>query len=393
MRYQRNKRQYSVINIFCPERKMWSMAVFFIAASTLFGCNAAKKNTGAISPDTATVLQLNPGPDNPRNSEGDFITLKNGNILFVYTYFSGDNGDDHGHAYLVSRSSSDQGKTWSKEDKLVVKQEGDMNVMSVSLLRLQNGKIALFYLKKNSMADCIPLMRISDDEAKTWSEPTTCITDRVGYFVLNNNRVIQLKNGRLVMAVALHKVPTDKTWSNSGKLYSYYSDDNGRTWTNSAEVPNPEKIVTQEPGLVELKNGNLLMYIRAGAGVQCLSYSSDKGATWSTIEKSTLVSPLSPATIARVPGTGDLLVVWNNNGLTKYRTPLNIAISKDEGKTWGNIKTLEDDKSRGYCYTAIHFTSKHVLLGYCAGSQASGSGAGILSQTDIKRLSLDWIYK
>ena len=30
-----------------------------------------------------------------------------------------------------------------------------MNVMSVSLLRLQNGDIALFYLQKNSTDNCI----------------------------------------------------------------------------------------------------------------------------------------------------------------------------------------------------------------------------------------------
>ena len=44
-----------------------------------------------------------------------------------------------------------------------------MNVMSVSLLRLRNGDIALFYLRKNSAK-----MHSNDanmkDETKTWSE-------------------------------------------------------------------------------------------------------------------------------------------------------------------------------------------------------------------------------
>ena len=76
---------------------------------------------------------------------------------------------------------------------VVVENEGGMNVMSVSLLRLQNGEIALFYLRKNSTEDCIPMMRISKDEARTWSDPIPCITDRKGYFVLNNDRVVQLR--------------------------------------------------------------------------------------------------------------------------------------------------------------------------------------------------------
>jgi len=36
-----------------------------------------------------SVLDLDPGPDNPRNSEGAFVTLKSGRILFVYTRFYG----------------------------------------------------------------------------------------------------------------------------------------------------------------------------------------------------------------------------------------------------------------------------------------------------------------
>lgn len=36
-----------------------------------------------------TVLQLNPGENNPRNSEGDFVRLKDGRIMFIYTHFTG----------------------------------------------------------------------------------------------------------------------------------------------------------------------------------------------------------------------------------------------------------------------------------------------------------------
>ena len=143
-------------------------------------------------PNSGIALNLNPGPDNPRNSEGDFITLKNGHILYIYSRYTGGSTSDHAPAYLASRLSKDGGKTWTQQDEIVVEREGDMNVMSVTLLRLKNGKIALFYLKKNSETDCIPMLRISTDEAKTWSKPVPCITDKQGYFVLNNNRVIHL---------------------------------------------------------------------------------------------------------------------------------------------------------------------------------------------------------
>ena len=310
------------------------------------------------------VLHLPAGNDNPRNSEGDFITLKDGRILFVYSHYTGTSPDDHAHAYLAGRYSSDKGKTWTDEDIKMVEQEGIMNVMSVSLLRLQDGAIALFYLRKNSDSDCIPLLRISNDETRTWSDPVVCINDKEGYFVLNNNRVIQLKDGRLVFAVSMHKSPGDTLFSNIGRIWSYYSDDNGLSWNPSIEIANPESVVTQEPGLIELKNGDILMYLRTMSGVQYFSYSDDRGETWSPVEKSNIKSPCSPASITRVPSKGDLLLVWNDNGTDQKRTPFNIAYSKDDGKTWINRQVIEANPEGSFCYPAVHYTGKEILISY-----------------------------
>lgn len=369
--------------------------VWCILCLSFMTLSCQNKRESIVDLENDKVLRLPPGPDNPRNSEGDFIMLNDDRLLFVYSRYTGESTSDHSPAFLAGRFSSDNGRTWTDEDEVILENEGGMNVMSVSLLRLKNGHIALFYLTKNSMTDCIPTLRISKDEAETWSEPVACITDKQGYFVLNNNRVIQLADGRLMFAVALHRTP-DGEWSKQGKLYAYFSDDGGQTWTSSVEVPNENAVVTQEPGLVELEGGKILMYIRASGGSQHMSYSSDRGETWSPVEASNIPSPLSPATIARVPETGDLLLVWNNNDGTREeikdkRTPLTIAVSKDEGKTWTHVKDIETDQDGWYCYTAVHFTNdNHVLLSYCAGSVLQKTQ---LSVTDIRRMSLDWVYQ
>lgn len=361
------------------------VTVAFLIFSVATGCQNKSDRDSEVVSAPEDVLKLTSGENNPRNSEGDFITLKDGRILYIYSHYTGTSTSDHASAFLAGRYSSDNGKTWTTDDVKIVDQEGKMNVMSVSLLRMQNGNIALFYLRKNSTFDCIPMMRVSEDEAKTWSEPRPCITDREGYFVLNNNRVIQLKNGRLMFAVALHQSPGDTVFARQGRLWSYYSDDNGTTWTASTEVPNPEEIITQEPGLVELDNGQILMYSRTMSNLQYFSYSEDKGETWSAVEPGNLKSPCSPASIARIPSTGDLLVVWNDNGADQKRTPLNIAISQDEGKTWINNKILENDPEGSYCYTAIHFMENDdVLLGYF-----NWATTGVT----IKKIDLDWVYQ
>jgi sialidase-1 len=363
--------------------------IFFFTAFIIVSCQRTQQSADGktVRKEKKVVHKLNPGDNNPRNSEGDFVELSDGRILFVYSRYTGNSSSDHAPAYLAGRYSTDRGNTWS-DDHIVLEREGDMNIMSVSLLRLHNGEIALFYLKKNSTSDCIPLMRISKDEAKTWSEPIAPIKDKKGYFVLNNDRVIQLENGRVLFSVAMHKTP-DSKWSGTGRLWSYYSDDNGRTWQSSIEVPNPENIMLQEPGVVELRDGPIMMYIRTDEGLQYQSFSKDEGESWSPAEPANIPSPRSPASIERIPSTGDLLLVWNNNGITQKRTPFNSAISKDEGQTWTNVRTIEDDPDGWYCYTAIHFIEDKVLLGHCAGNRPKGTG---LSVTNITSLDLKWIY-
>jgi len=353
-------------------------------------------------PDEAphTALTLAPSKENPRNSEGDFVRLKDGRMMFVYTKFSG-GASDHAAASLVARYSNDEGKTWTQEDVEIVGNEGDWNVMSVSLLRLQTGEIALFYVRKNSLSDCRPLMRISTDEGQTWSEPTLCIADDdIGYFVLNNDRAVQLASGRLVIPVALHNRPGDSKPDWQEHIMCYLSDDVGKTWRRSETVmiatdESGKRLTAQEPGVVELDDNRLMMFVRSDVGSQLLSFSEDAGVTWSAMKPSNIISPVSPATIERIPKTGDLLMVWNNHEnidpiYQGKRTPLNIALSYDEGKTWHNVKTLADDPNGWYCYTAMDFVGDFVLLGHCAGDSRGNKG---LNTSKITRFRLNWLYK
>ena len=103
-------------------------------------------------------------------------------------------------------------------------------------------------------------------------------------------------------------------------------------------------------------------------------------------------SPTSPASIKRLPGSNDLLAVWNDHGgqfpmVKGRRTPLVAAISADGGKTWPRRKLLEGDADGWYCYTAIHFVEGAVLLAYCAGD----SHIGGLNRLRIRRIGLDWL--
>jgi Neuraminidase (sialidase) len=352
--------------------------------------------------DGATIIPLlPPGPGNPRNTEGSFVTLRDGRILFAYTRFTGGTGD-HDAASIVGRYSSDGGRTWTGDDVPMVAGEGAMNVMSVSLLRLQDGRIALFYLRKNSVTDCLPCMRYSRDEAKTWSDPAVCVPAE-GYYVLNNDRAVQLRSGRIVLPVAYHHPPAAGQFGSRGVAMAFLSDDGGTTWRSSRtrlHSASPDRAGFQEPGVIELKDGRVMMFIRTQLGSQYLSFSDDGGDTWTEARASDILSPLSPASIERIPSTGDLLMVWNDHSGVEEsfrsnatrggkRTPLTVAISRDDGRSWIRKRNLLDDPDGWYCYIAIHFDGPRVLLGFVAG----GSGLPPLSRTSIAVIDVKRLYR
>ncbi len=335
----------------------------------------------------SVVLELPPSEDNPRNSEGDFIRLESGDILYVYTHYYGTSGDDHASAKLVSRISHNGGLTWSTKDELVLENEGRLNIMSVSLLRLRDNSIALFYLVKENAGDCRPYLRYSYDEGQTWTQRVQILPE-ASYNVVNNSRVVLLQEGRIIIPVARHAYRGGDVYNYESKatVFCLISDDGGRRWMQSEDVPNANNIMYQEPGVVELADGRLLMTIRNASGKQYYSYSSDRGATWSESFPSPLISPASPASIKREPNSDRLIAVWNES--PDKRNPITIGVLSPDGREILAKRTLDkgvDGEERGFCYPALFFVDQQTLLvGYCCGKGYWG-----LNASRISKLRLD----
>jgi len=69
-------------------------------------------------------------------------------------------------------------------------------------LRLHDGRITVFYLRKNSDEDCIPFCAIPPTKPKLRPSRFAPFPEN-GYFVLNDHRVTLLRGGRLLTPVAL----------------------------------------------------------------------------------------------------------------------------------------------------------------------------------------------
>ena len=365
---------------------------FALLALLVAGSIAARADAALPAP-----FDLDPTPLHPRSTEGSFATLTSGRIIFCYSQFTGGAADNSPSA-IAEIDSDDRGVTWSAP-RVVVPTGRYLNVMSASLLRLASGKLARFYVvKKSKWLDCHPVMTVSTDEGASWSEPKL-VTDAPGYFVLNNDRVIQTATGRLIVPLGYHRSRSNQddttAWDGHAITLWCYSDDEGATWKESSTwwgLPVPSGSGLQEPGLVQLADGSLFSWTRTDVGTAYSFRSQDNGLTWSPPEPTELKSPNSPASIKRLPHSSTLMVVYNDHSgrfpfPPKRRAPLVVAFSTDGAKTWKKHQVLESDLGGWYCYTAIHYTDDAVLLAYCAGDDKIGH----LSRLRIRRVPLAWL--
>lgn len=346
------------------------------------------------SPDPHEVISRNVFPatkSNPRYSEGSIIELADGSLLYAVTEFVG-SGSDFAKARIIAKRSTDGGRTWGKP-RVLQKNVGGKNVMSVTLRRLtgsqaKNSPIGIFYLIKNSFSDLRVYLRISTDEAKSFGEPIR-VTSTPGYHVLNNDRVTRLSSGRLLVPVAstpdVRKVNHFKSWC-------MISDDAGKTWrTGKGKVDLPKR-GAMEPEVIELPDGRVLMILRSQLGYIAASYSKDGGDTWSKPVDWGVKAPEAPATLRRIPATGDLLLVWNNTFAKGKdhggkRTPLTAAISSDNGKTWKHTRNLESRTDNTYAYTSLTFVGPRAVLSYYVRDEKTGR-----ISSRFRSVPVGWFY-
>jgi sialidase-1 len=356
--------------------KTWTwMAMLIVAALDSSG--------GLLVAESVETMLAPATVENPHNSEGDVIALRDGALLAAWSEFTGGARDDS-RARIAAARSADGGRTWGPRFTLQ-ENVGAQNVMSVSLLRSRSGEILFFYGVKNSPRELYFMVRRSRDEAQTWSEPVRVIADP-GYYVMNNARVVQLGSGRILCPVSF----TEEVWTRKEQFRTvmYYSDDDGRTWRRGRGVVACPQRGAMEPGLLELRDGRLLQIIRTQMGEIWHSHSSDGGDTWTEARPWTMRAPEAPSTLVRLPGSGELLLIYNpvvklGTDHSGPRTPLVAALSRDEGKTWSRPKEIELDRSATYAYTSVTFHGESALLTYYVSRDKRLS-------LKFKSLALEW---
>ncbi len=365
-----------------------------------------------------SVLSGVEAKDRSRSGEGSIVRLNNGDHLLLYSRFFG-GGGDASPGEIVSRRSADGGVTWSAYETVFSRFDGSLNNMSVSLLRLRDGRIGGIFGLKWSEDHTIPHWFQSDDEGHSWSQPVP-ITAHKDYFVVNNDRLLEMRDGTLVVPYARHPAYPEGQTERAGKerwngiCGLIFSRDGGRTWQTSPHtiqhtpdyftLPDPyepdgmdeesRSVVsrrcsyTQEPGVMETPDGGMFLYARSLWKI-FTARSTGVDQPWEDVGHLKGFNVCcGPQTIRPVPGSDRWVMFYNDRGAVPYghpdynlRTPLAVAISGDCGRNWSKIGELED-ASRNYCYFSLLLDEDQFITSYYQ------SGTAINAEGVERRINL-----
>lgn len=328
------------------------------------------------------VVPMPKGKFGYRGMPGDIIQLKGGTLLMCYT-----------REGIRSRLSADRGKTWSDES-LLMANPGPPSLQGYychpSFLRLPQGDILLSYIYN---AETEPYYghnyyRRSADEGKTWSEQFV-LTPYSGYIMVHNAKLRLLSDGRIIAPAEYKKHrPSSDDHSDFAVVISY-SDTNGYSWQMSKNDVDVLPHEAQEPHVVELRDGRVMLFFRTYSGYVGRAYSSDRGETWSAgelMKNLPLSKRTSAVSIDRIPSTGDLLVIRcigeGGGPEGHYRTPFVAAISQDEGQTWTAERVITGDPHDDYGYQSVTFIDNVAIISYHA-----------RDGLHVARIGIDWFYQ
>jgi predicted neuraminidase len=187
--------------------------------------------------------------------------------------------------------------------------------------------------------DCTLFYRTSSDNGLTWTADKPFFHDTLGW--LPRNLTIFLSDGTLVL-------PLSDERNGQGVDLSFFlsTRDNGATWTRSGIMRGGE-----QPTFIQHGDGSLLAYLRVRPNIVSAE-SHDGGKTWTTPTPTQWKNPDSGISMCRLKD-GHLLLVFNNEN--NARTPLNIALSVDDGRTWGKPLELESNPGE-YSYPSVFQT-------------------------------------
>ncbi len=320
---------------------MLKRGLFLILLNLWIACSPKQQETIQEIPPAMNFLAYQwdyvcePTTQFPSCHASTIVELPDGGLMVAWYAGSEEGAKDV--AVLMSRWEADSPK-WSKPVVLADtpgKPEGNP-VLWVT----PENQLRLYYMtmEGDGWETCQMKAIHSDDLGKTWSEPIL-LEDELGFML--RNKPILLMNGDIILPIY-----DERKWAS---LF-WISSDNGQTWQATENLlSEPGNI---QPTVIQQADGSLFSLMRTGkrGGRLWSATSPDNGRTWTVPVQSQLRNPNAACDMVKLEN-GLVVLVFNDT--QQERENLNVAISKDEGKTWQANLFLENQSDKEFSYPAI----------------------------------------
>ncbi len=314
----------------------WSRSLFIAVVAATAVTAGELKIERVFGPEVATGRYKHPA---------SIADLKNGDLFLVYYGGAGEYAVDTGVF----------GARWTKasarwEAPRLLAHDPFRSVGNGVVWQAPDGVVWLFYVVRYGATWSTSRIqaKISRDGAKTWSD-SFVVAQQEGMMV--RGRPIVLDNGDYLLPV-YHETghDTERVGADSTSRFLRFNPKT-KAWTESGVIRSKKGNI--QPAVVQLTPGRLIAYCRRGGGYEPVSdgymvraESRDGGSTWSEGVDSPFPNPNSAVDFLKLR-SGSLLLIYNDS--MNERTPLTVALSDDNDRTWSHKKNIGAEKN-SYAY-------------------------------------------
>jgi predicted neuraminidase len=319
----------------------------------------------------------------PYKHPASITELDNGDLMVAYYGGSDEYGIDTA-VYGVRKKKGE--KCWS--DPFLLADTPNRSEGNPVIWQAPDGVLWLFYV--NRYADTWSSARVkakmSEDDGETWSD-SFMLSMEEGTMV--KGLPIVLNNGDYLIP-AYHETGED-TERTAEDTCSYFFRYNPKTkvWSESSRIMSPTGNL--QPEVVQISDDHLICYIRRGGnflptedGYAIRSESHDGGHTWSEGKQTEFKNPNSALAFIKLQN-GHLLMVYNDN--MNERTPLTVAVSTDEDKTYPHRRDIMGGDNT-YAYPYAIQTKDGMIHMVCT----TNSRTTVLHITFPETAITEWIW-
>lgn len=331
----------------------------FLCLLLLTGCNLKREKQDNMGEKVVTPLAKDFifDDDRPFAQCHASTILRTDDGKFLVAWFGGthEKHDDVG----IWLSKGEAGNWSAPREVAKIREDAHWNPV---LFKDPSGTITLFFKVGKTIDFWETWFQVSNDHGQTWSEAKELVKGDKGGRGPVRNKPIILSDGTW-LAPASNEL--NKVWN----AFVDRSEDGGKTWVETEFVElNRDSSFGEgviQPALWESSPGKVHMLLRSSAGVICRSDSEDFGKSWSPVYKTDLPNPNSGIDVTRMENNTLVLIFNPDDENWGSRSPISLAVSKDNGQSWDPIIELDrGEEEDEFSYPSVISFGDTVALTY-----------------------------